>query len=90
MFQDPGQCLEEGPTALLYSFKSTDPNPEAPTQPSVERGGYGNPSHVFHQNALRNQNERREAEAMLWLPYLVWPSHCLARVKGRTIINDDE
>ena len=60
---------------LLYSFKCAGPKTDSPTQPSVERGRCGNSPTLFTINAVRNQNELREAEAMTLSSHSVWSSH---------------
>lgn len=72
------------------TLHSASSNPEIPTQPSVERSGYGNSFHVFHHKCCEEPTWAQGGWGRL-SPHSVWPEALLGNVLNTsTIVNDDE
>ena len=80
-----------GPTLLFHIHSEVQVPTQKPPLNTEWRGMDMESLPMFStMNAVRNQNELREAEAMFSSPHSVWPCHCLVWVKGSTVVNNDE
>lgn len=90
VIQDHGQCPTNGSDCFLF-IPMCRFLPQSPYSTFSRGGGYGTPCHLpmfFTMNAVRNQNERREAEAIHLLLHSDTTWHMLKDQQLLMMMND--